>query len=102
MCLHSLGNNALCGLACGTSGITGTYTTEGIKALCQWLKGNSTLTSLRCADDPNCPAVATRCHARCLDSRSLDDNNLTSYGQDMSAVINLAESLPQTQLQSLR
>ena len=34
--------------------------------------------------------------------RSLDNNNLTSYGRDMSGVIKLAEVLPQTKLQSLR
>ena len=34
--------------------------------------------------------------------RSLDSNNLTSYGGDMSGVIRLAEVLPQTKLQSLR
>ena len=34
--------------------------------------------------------------------RSLDRNDLTSYGQDMSGVIKLAEVLPQTKLQSLR
>ena len=34
--------------------------------------------------------------------RSLDSNNLTNYGGDMSGVIKLAEVLPQTKLQSLR
>ena len=34
--------------------------------------------------------------------RSLDSNNLTNYGDDMSGVIKLAEVLPQTKLQSLR
>ena len=34
--------------------------------------------------------------------RSLDNNNLTNYGNDMSGVIKLAEVLPQTKLQSLR
>ena len=35
-------------------------------------------------------------------SRSLDDNNLTDYGKDMSAVLKLAEVLPQTKIQTLR
>ena len=34
--------------------------------------------------------------------RSLDNNNLTSYGFEMSGVIKLAEVLPHTKLQSLR
>ena len=34
--------------------------------------------------------------------RSLDHNNLTSYGKDMSGVSKLAEVLPQTKLQRLR
>ena len=34
--------------------------------------------------------------------RSLDNNKLTGYGDDMSGVIKLAEVLPQTKLQSLR
>ena len=42
-CLGSLANNELCGM---TQGGYGTCTTEGINALCDALKGNSTLTSL--------------------------------------------------------
>ena len=34
--------------------------------------------------------------------RSLDDNNLTKYGKDMSAVLKLAEVLPQTKIHTLR
>ena len=34
--------------------------------------------------------------------RSLDNNDLTDCGDDMSGVIKLAEVLPQTKLQSLR
>ena len=34
--------------------------------------------------------------------RSLDNNNITDYGRDMSGVIKLAEVLPKTKLQSLR
>ena len=34
--------------------------------------------------------------------RSLDNNNLTNYGKDMSAVLKLAEVLPQTKIQTLR
>ena len=34
--------------------------------------------------------------------RSLDNNNITNYGRDMSGVLKLAEALPQSQLQSLR
>ena len=35
-------------------------------------------------------------------TRRLNDNNITNYGQDMSAVLKLAEALSQSQLQSLR
>ena len=35
-------------------------------------------------------------------SRSLDDNNLTNYGKDMSGVLKLAEVLPQSKIQTLR
>ena len=35
--------------------------------------------------------------------RSLDNNHLTGkYGEDMSAVLKLAEALPQTKIQTLR
>ena len=35
-------------------------------------------------------------------TRSLDINNITNNGKDMSAVLKLAEVLPQSQLKSLR
>ena len=45
-------NNALCGLYYDDDGdIYGTYTAEGITALCDGLKG-SAITSLRCAVTP--------------------------------------------------
>ena len=45
----SLNNNVLCGLSLNpfTSSIEGTYTTEGITALCEGLK-QSKMSSLRC------------------------------------------------------
>ena len=45
-----------------------------------------------------CSAPAEHLHL----PRSLDNNNLTNHGKDMSGVIKLAEVLPQTKLQSLR
>ena len=45
---RSLTNNALCGVRYGQ----GTYTTEGIVAICSMLKVNSSLTSLSCASQP--------------------------------------------------
>ena len=45
-----------------------------------------------------CPGPAEHLHL----PRSLDNNNLTDFGDDMSGVIKLAEVLPQTKLQSLR
>ena len=35
-------------------------------------------------------------------TRSLSGNYITEFGEDMSAVLKLAEVLPQSQLQSLR
>ena len=43
---RSLANNEVCGL---DGFARGTYTAEGINALCDALKGNSTLTSLKYA-----------------------------------------------------
>ena len=49
-CLGSLANNALCGLTFDRFGkVAGSYTAEGINALCDALKGNNTLTSLKYA-----------------------------------------------------
>ena len=45
-CLGSLANNAICGLS---TNVHGSYTVEGINALCDALRGNSTLTSLKYA-----------------------------------------------------
>ena len=44
-CLGSLADNALCGIHRGS----GTYTVEGINALCEALKSTTTLTSLKYA-----------------------------------------------------
>ena len=48
-CLGSLANNFLCGVTSTVFGPKGTYTIEGINALCDALKGNNTLTSLKYA-----------------------------------------------------
>ena len=48
-CLGSLANNMLCGVAKMGSHYVGTYTAGGIRVLCDALKGNSTLTSLKYA-----------------------------------------------------
>ena len=52
LCLYlfSLAHNALCAL-CGIKYGEGTYTAEGINALCKGLKG-SAITSLKCARPP--------------------------------------------------
>ena len=34
--------------------------------------------------------------------RSLEGNDLTNYGRDMSGVLKLAEALPQSKLESLK
>ena len=47
LCLFSLADNDLCGIKRGI----GTYTAEGINALCEGLKG-SAITSLKCARSP--------------------------------------------------
>ena len=41
-------------------------------------------------------------HSSCTRHRSLDFNRLTNDGQDMSAVLKLAEVLPQSKIQTLR
>ena len=51
MCMHCLGSlakTALCGLYIDFDRQKGTYNAEGINALCDALKGNNTLTSLKC------------------------------------------------------
>jgi len=55
-CLGSLADNALCGLN-DNSGRT--YTTEGINALCDTLKGNNTITSLKHASQLESLPTAT-------------------------------------------
>ena len=55
----SLSNNELCGLDILGRG---TYTTEGITALCEGLKG-SAVTSLECAAAPNLYPDCTQCQA---------------------------------------
>ena len=62
-CLGSLANNSLCGMYTNEYRmVLGTYTAEGINALCDALKGNSTLTSLNLALNyliaEGCKAVA--------------------------------------------
>ena len=48
---YSLANNKLCGLYYFCGEVEGTYTAEGIKKLCEGLKG-SAVTSLKCAAAP--------------------------------------------------
>ena len=48
-CLGSLAGNALCGLIPSGFSTSGTYTAEGITALCEALKSTTTLTSLKYA-----------------------------------------------------
>ena len=45
LCVGSLADNVLCGV----TSFGGTYTTVGINALCDALKGNNTITSLKYA-----------------------------------------------------
>ena len=71
----SLAKNQICGV---DDRGQGTYTVEGINALCDAIKSATTLTSL-----------------------NLDKNQLTNSGLDMSAILKLAEALPHSQLTSL-
>ena len=49
-CLGSLANNSLCSVYTNEHGmVRRTYTAEGINALCDALKGNNSLTSLKYA-----------------------------------------------------
>ena len=50
----SLSDNSLCGLTTrsdwmGRESVEGTYTVEGINALCEAIKSTTTLTRLKCA-----------------------------------------------------
>ena len=58
--VRSLANNALCGMYYDydSDSWRGTYTAEGITALCERLKG-SAVTSLECAAAPNLHAGCT-------------------------------------------
>ena len=83
----------LCGV--DSSG-NGKYTTEGVVAICDMLKVNSSLTSLSYAprslnSSPKCqdPLTVSSHPSPC----SLDVNNLTNSGKDMSGILQLAESL---------
>ena len=54
LCLGSLASNVLCGVI----GALGTYSAEGITALCEALKSTTTLTSLKYASQLEClPSV---------------------------------------------
>ena len=52
LCIGSLASNAICGVTSDVFGnLKGTYTAEGITALCEGLK-ESSVTSLECAAAP--------------------------------------------------
>mmetsp|Transcript_74821 Transcript_74821/g.206396 ORF Transcript_74821/g.206396 Transcript_74821/m.206396 type:complete len:314 (-) Transcript_74821:2007-2948(-) len=70
----NLDNNALCGVDKYGSG---TYTIEGITALCEGIKQSN------------------------VQSLSLADNNLTNYGEDMSGVIAIAAALKDSKITDL-
>ena len=88
-------NNALCGLYYDDDGdIYGTYTAEGITALCDGLKG-SAITSLRCAvtprlfafmsAPPDTPSHHTHTVTRSLHNNEFDDTTKTSLKEATSA-----------------
>ena len=56
--LGSLANNQLCGVNWQGKG---TYTAEGIKKLCEGLKG-SAVTSLKCVAAPACSRLPVNAH----------------------------------------
>ena len=58
-CTRSLAGNDLCGVYMERGEQQGTYTAEGITALCKGLK-ESTVTSLKCATSSHTPH-STRC-----------------------------------------
>ena len=85
--------NQLCGLdAMGR----GTYTAEGINALCEGLK-RSGITSLRCGFAPKCSPSRQRPLTRVnFLAGSLGDNRLGAKGGEALAAV-----LPQTKITSL-
>jgi hypothetical protein len=95
-------------MLCGVTPIgIGTFTTEGITALCKGLK-QSKVSSLRCVsqllsmcDIGPChtPETARRAHSHPL-AHSLA-NNYLGYGGDMSGVKALAAALKDSQITSL-
>jgi len=112
----NLDNNLLCGVYEDEYGrAKGAFTIEGITALCEGIKQCS-IKSLslnsnyigghyegnRFIATPEGPKAIAEAlpHCSSLQSLSLADNNLTNYGEDMSAVIKLAEAF--TQMPNLR
>ena len=84
---------------------------EGAKHLSEGLKANGVLQPLEYAasrpvfdcQQPLTPAASLlTCSRVGISLGSVSNNNLTNYGEDMSAVLKLAEVLPKSQLQSLR
>ena len=76
---------------------------EGGKAFAEVLP-KSSLTSLKCATAhvlAFCVSAPIE-HFDCICTHSLENNDLTNYGKDKSGVVKLAESLPQSKLQSLK
>ena len=74
---------------------------EGGKLFAEALP-KSSLTSLECAA-AHVLAFCVQCPLTCtLPAHSIQFNNLTNQGEDMSAVLKIAEVLPQTRLTSLK
>ena len=98
--------NQLCGLDFDGDG---TFTTEGITALCEALK-QSNVSSLRCVRQLlsmcdigpyHTSETAGRARTRPF-AHSLAGNNLTHSGRDMSGVIALAAALKDSQVVNLK
>ena len=73
LCVGSLAGNALCGVA--SNGV-GTYTDERINALCDFLKGNNTITSLKYAGQLESHPPLIAFNALCPLMRSVDGHAL--------------------------
>ena len=102
--LRSLNKNELCGL---DEYSEGTFTLEGLTPLCEAFAKMPSLTSVRCAarewDSARHPRPCFWPRpGRSACARSLGMNEITHRGKDMSAVIKLAEVLPQTSITTLR
>ena len=85
---RSLSENALCGLNYQGEG---TYTTEGIVAISEMLKVNTTLQSIRCARTCSVSLTGVSSHCQCLHSA---DSLTVCYGSFAASAATISTRRP--------